>query len=253
MFILKKVLSAALLPPTSSVLLALLGLWIARRHRRTGVALTVLSLLSILALSWPPVSDALVRSLERHPAIAPAALKQARVQAIVVLGGGSYTMAPEYGQDVLSRGARERVRYAAYLQQETGLPLLVTGGSPDGSRAEALIMQEVIEREFKGRVRWVEGGSLDTASNAAQSAPLLRAAGLERIALVTHGWHMPRAVEAFEQQGLTVLPAPMGFKGPQTRRLFRVLPRASALADSSLAVHEWLGLWAQRWSHARQP
>ena len=167
--------------------------------------MVVLSLLSVLALSWPPVADALVRSLERHPAVAPQQLPQAKVQAIVVLGGGADTVAPEYGVDVLSRGARERVRYAVYLQQQTGLPILATGGSTGGMRAEALVMKDVVEREFKGRVRWTEVESLDTRSNAEKSAVQLKAAGIERIALVTHAWHMVRATRDFERAGLQVL------------------------------------------------
>lgn len=246
LFALKKILSALLLPPVFSIVLALFGLWLARYHRRTGNTLVVLSLLSVLVLSWPPVSDALVRSLERYPAVTPRQLPEAKVQAIVVLGGGADTVAPEYGVDVLSRGARERVRYAAYLQQQTGLPILATGGSTGGTRAEALVMKDVVEREFKGRVRWTEVESLDTRNNAEKSAVLLKAAGIERIALVTHGWHMVRAAKDFEHAGLQVLPAPMGFKGGPSRKLYRVLPRASALSDSSLALHEWLGIVAQR-------
>ena len=78
--------------------------------------------------------------------------------------------------------------------------------------------------------------------------PRLKAAGIERIALVTHAWHMVRATRDFERAGLQVLPAPTGFKGGQARKLYRLLPRASALADSSLALHEWLGILAQHWS-----
>ncbi|MNL73851.1 hypothetical protein D3C87_1993760 [compost metagenome] len=59
---------------------------------------------------------------------------------------------------------------------------------------------------------------------------------------------MVRAAKTFERAGLQVLPAPMGFKGGQVRKLYRVLPRASALADSSLALHEWLGILAQHGS-----
>lgn len=243
-FVLKKILSALLMPPVLSILLAFVGLWIARRHRRTGLLIAVLSLLSVLALSWPPVSDALVRSLERHPPIARADL--ARAQAIIVLGGGADATAPDNGPDVLSRGARERVRYAVALQRQTGLPLLATGGSFGGSRAEALVIKDVVEREFRGRVRWTEVHSFDTEGNAANSAPLLKAAGIERVALVTHGWHMVRAADLFRRQGLEVLPAPMGFTATSPHRLQRVLPRASALADSSLALHEWLGILAQR-------
>lgn len=74
-------------------------------------------------------------------------------------------------------------------------------------------MKDVVEREFKGRVRWTEVESLDTRNNAEKSAVLLKASGIERIALVTHGWHMVRAAKDFEHAGLQVLPAPMGFKG----------------------------------------
>lgn len=243
-FLVKKLLSALLMPPVLSILLAFVGLWIARRHRRTGLALAVLSLLSVLALSWPPVSEALVRSLERHPPIARADL--ARAQAIVVLGGGAETTAPDNGSDVLSRGARERLRYAVALQRQTGLPLLATGGSFGGARAEALVMKDVAEHELRGRVRWTEAHSFDTQANAENSAPILKAAGIERIALVTHGWHMVRAADVFRRQGLEVVPAPMGFTYLSSQRLQRLLPRASALADSSLALHEWLGILAQR-------
>lgn len=243
-FLLKKILSAVLMPPVLSILLAFVGLWIARRHRRTGLLIAVLSLLSVLALSWPPVSVALVRSLERYPSIAQADL--ARAQAIVVLGGGADATAPDNGTDVLSRGARERLRYAVALQRQTGLPLLATGGSFGGARAEALVMKDVAEHELRGRVRWTEVHSLDTQGNAANSAPVLKAAGIERIALVTHGWHMVRAADLFRRQGLEVLPAPMGLTYTSSHRLQRLLPRASALADSSLALHEWLGILAQR-------
>ena len=244
-FVLKKLLTALVLPPTASVLLGLLGLWIARRHRRVGTALTALSLLSIALLAWPPVSDALVRSLERrYPVITPEQLAQ--VQAIVVLGGGGYTTATDYGQDVLGHGARERVRYAVHLQRQSGKPMLATGGAPNGSRSEALVMQEVIERELKGRVRWVETESLDTQGNAALSAPILQQAGVRRIALVTHGWHERRAVALFERQGLEVVAAPMGLRPARPRKVDYLLPRASALADSSMALHEWLGILAQR-------
>ena len=243
-FVVKKTVSALLMPPVLSILLAFVGLWIARRYRRTGLSLAVLSLLSVLVLSWPPVSGALVRSLERYPPVTPEQL--ARAQAIVVLGGGPDSLAPENGPDLLARGARERLRYAVALQRQTGLPLLATGGALGGARPEALAMKDVAERELRGRVRWTEVQALDTQGNAALSAPLLQAAGVQRIALVTHGWHMVRAAHLFRRQGFEVYPAPMGFSPPAGSRLQRFLPRASALVDSSLALHEWLGILALR-------
>ena len=52
-----------------------------------------------------------------------------RAGAIVVLGGGRYDEAPEYGDDTISLAGLRRVRYAAVLQRRTGLPVLVSGGS----------------------------------------------------------------------------------------------------------------------------
>lgn len=116
MFLLKKLLSALALPPLSLILLALLGLVLTRRHPRTGRWLAGLSLLSLAMLSVPAVSIVLMRSLETHPPIQAAPL--ARVQAIVVLGGGVYYSAPEYGDDTVGRHSLERIRYAAHLHKD---------------------------------------------------------------------------------------------------------------------------------------
>jgi uncharacterized SAM-binding protein YcdF (DUF218 family) len=92
----------------------------------------------------------------------------------------------------------------------------------------------------------VEPRALDTQDNARLSAPLLKAAGVQRIMLVTHGWHMVRAAHLFQSEGFEVIPAPVGLTPPASQRWQRMLPRASALMDSSVALHEWLGILAQR-------
>ena len=138
MFLLKKLLVTLLLPPAGPILLALFGLWLAgrqsRRWRHAGFTLAGLSLCGLLALSLPVVGNALMAPLEAYPPITPAQLRQ--VQAIVVLGGGSY-FAPEYGDDTVGLATLERMRYGARLARESRLPLLVTGGAPFGGRPEA--------------------------------------------------------------------------------------------------------------------
>ena len=244
MFLLKKLLSALALPPLSLILLALLGLLLTRRHPRTGRWLAGLSLLSLAMLSVPAVSIALMRSLETHPPIQAAQL--ARVQAIVVLGGGIYYSAPEYGGDTVGRHSLERIRYAAHLHKKSGLPILVSGGAPFGGRPEAETMQEALERDFSSKVRWTEKRSNDTAENASLSGATLWAAKVTRIALVSHAWHLPRAIALFEKQGLEVIAAPTAFTPwpPMSAALF--LPSADALARSNMALHEWLGILMQR-------
>jgi uncharacterized SAM-binding protein YcdF (DUF218 family) len=229
------------IPPAGPILLALFGLWLlrakSRRWQHGGAALATLSLFGLLVLSLPVVGNALMAPLEPHPPIAPEQLR--RVQAIVILGGGSYFAAPEYGGDTVSHYTLERLRYGARLGRESSLPVLVTGGAPFGGRAEAESMREALERDFGVKVRWVESAARDTAENARLSAPLLKAAGVTRIALVSHGWHLPRAIELFEKQGIEVTPAPTAFSTGSPSLLEDLLP--GGLVTSRLALREYLG------------
>lgn len=245
MFFLKKIAAALVLPPTGLVIAALGGLWLARRHPRTGRTVAALALLALLALALPPVSVLLVRSLEVRPPVSEQDL--ARAQAIVILGAGTYHRAPEYGGgDTVPGIALERLRYGVSLQKRSALPILVTGGSPFGGRPEGDAMKEAIERDFYGKVRWVERESRDTQENALHSARLLRDAGITRIALVSHAWHLKRAIGHFQAQGLEVIPAPMGFATRPPDWLALALPSARSLASSSQALLEWLGILAGR-------
>jgi uncharacterized SAM-binding protein YcdF (DUF218 family) len=241
MFLLKKIAAALILPPAGLVLAAFFGLWVARRHPRAGRAIAALALLALLVLSLPLVSNALVRTLEGEPPVSEQNL--ARAQAIVILGAGTYHGAPEYGgADTVNPLALERLRYGAALQKRSALPILVTGGSPFGGRPEGEAMKEVIERDFYGKVQWVERESRDTAENAVYSARLLKHADIERVALVSHAWHLRRASAHFRAQGLEVIAAPTGYatRGPEL--IESLLPSARALAASSRALTEWLGI-----------
>lgn len=271
MFYLKKLLSALVIPPFGLVLLGFFGLWLAHRHPRTGRGIAAFALLGLTALSLPLVADALMHSLEIYPALSvtwgqgtfsdakpssepkasasikgdPKRLPTHRPQAIIILGGGNYPAAPEYGGDTVSRYTLERVRYGAQLQKRSGLPIFVSGGAPFGGRPEGETMKEAVERDFHGQVKWVEAASRDTAENAAFAAAMLKAAGITRIALVSHGWHLPRAVELFERQGFEVLPAPIGFTTQGPSLLAQSLPSAGSLEGSSVALHEWLGIFVR--------
>lgn len=244
MFLLKKVLAALILPPISLLLLALFGLWLARRRPRLGSSLAVLSLCTLLVLATPWVANELLRSLQGAPPPTLAELGEA--QAIVILGGGTYRHAPEYGSDVVNDLGLERLRYGARLARQAGLPVAITGGAPSGGTPEAEAMRETMESDFRVAVRWLELESLDTRQNAALLAPQLKAAGVTHIALVTHAWHMRRARHLFEQQGLTVVPAATGYAPTLHGGLVEQLPGAKALCRSQIALHEWLGLLVDR-------
>lgn len=238
-WLLTNLLAAFLLPPANGLLLVGLGWWLVRRRPRLGRALMAGGVLLIAVLSLPAVGNALLSGLEGEPLD----IAQAKpAQAIVVLGGGRYRDAPEYGGDTVSEASLPRLRYAAKLYRQTGLPLLVTGGRPDGAGlSEAEAMRRVLTEELGVSVRWCEEASDNTRENANYSAALLGRDGITRVLLVTHAWHMPRARLAFEAAGLAVTPAPTLFqRGAQTPLDF--LPQADGLARSRQALHEWIGL-----------
>lgn len=240
LFLLKKIVSALILPPTSLILLAFVGLWLTRKHPKTGRSLAALSLTILLILSLPVTGNALLQSLETARPISEAQLKD--IQAIVILGGGKNNEAPEFGnQDTVNRWTLQRLRYGAYLQQQTGKPILVTGGSPHGGRSEADAMAETLQRDFHAKDIWTEDQSKDTAENAAYSAAILKEHGITRVAIISQAWHLPRAIQLFKQQGLTVYPAPIGYTKEDNEPIIRWLPKASALDKSSMALKEYLG------------
>lgn len=239
MFILKKLLTLLILPPGGPLLLALLGLLLLRRLPRLGRALAFAGVLGLYALSTPIVGTQLLESLQPYPPISAEQLKQ--VQAIVILCGGTYNDAPEYGGDTVAAFSLERGRYGARLARQTGLPVLIAGGTVAAGRPESLSLKQVLEEEFRVPVRWVETESRDTGDNARNAARILKAAGVTRIALVSQAWHLPRAVPLFEAEGLQVAPAPTVFVKAPEAFPWSLLPTAGALRSSYYFFHEWLG------------
>ena len=248
----KPLLTALIMPPMGLLLLALFGwlLALSDRHakrRRIGGALVALSLVSLGVLSC---NGAAVWLAEHALAPSkPASAQQLvadRVQAIVVLGGGVLPVAPEYGQAQPSAETAARLRYGIWLARQTRLPLAFSGGVGWGASnlqeaSEAAVAQRIAQQENGVTLRWVEGQSRDTAENARRMAPLLAASGIQRIALVTHASHMPRAVAEFERTGLLVTPAPMGFVLPRRNPLFEWLPSAEGLQASQQVLRELVG------------
>ena len=234
---LRTLLKALILPPTGPLLLAALGLGLQRRFPRTGRTFAVAGVLLLLMLSMPVVATFLLRSVDSSP---PLDLERAKTaQAIVILGGGTRHNAAEYGGDTLGRLTLERVRYGARVARLTGLPVLVTGGSPFGGDSEAKLMREALEREFGVTVRWAEDRSRNTHENAVQSAEVLRGAGIHRVVLVGHGFDMPRATAEFADEGIETIKAPTGVPAWDFSPRMLV-PSINSLEGSHYALYEIL-------------
>jgi uncharacterized SAM-binding protein YcdF (DUF218 family) len=248
----QEIVALLLLPPGSLILIAMLGFLIYSKWTWAGSVVIITALALLIALSLPRTGQQLMASLEAYATPLDAdGLDLARedAKAIVVLAGGRYANAPEFGGDTVSRRTLERLRYGVYLHRRAELPLLVSGGSVGGEKiSEAELMQQVLEQDYKLAANWQEKYSRNTFENALESAELLRAASIEHVILVTHGYHMRRAIWSFEQMGVKVTAAPMGLTtlGRRGRTVHAYLPSARGLYLSGIALREHLGyLWYQ--------
>ncbi|WP_431095570.1 YdcF family protein [Polaromonas aquatica] len=245
---LKPLLTALALPPASLLLLALLGLLLAVRKKKAGLALVTCSVLLLALLSCHGTAVWLSRTmLPQFPAMPVASLQTHKVQAIVVLGGGVLPEAAEYGNSQPGAHTAARLRYGVWLARQSSLPLAFSGGmgwaaSSAQTDSEAVVAARMVQQDYGMTLRWNEAQSRDTAGNARLLAPLLQQSGVQRIALVTDAWHMPRAALAFERAGLTVTPAPMGQVQPARNDLMEWIPSASGLIISQQVLREWLAL-----------
>jgi uncharacterized SAM-binding protein YcdF (DUF218 family) len=248
MFILKKFLAALILPPLGPLILIALGLLLAIYRPRAGRIVATAGLLAALALSTPATVKLMLDGLESAPPVSMQALQGA--DAIVILAGGRRSYAPEFDGETVNALSLERIRYGARLARRSGLPVMVSGGAPNGGTAEGELMKTSLGEDFGVAVRWVESRSRDTRENADYCAAVMLPTGHRRIVLVTHAAHMRRSVEAFEAAGFSVVPAP-------TAHLLNrkpddgappSLPGMSSAYAGWYASHEWLGLLAYRLS-----
>ncbi len=249
---LKPLLTALALPPASLLFLCALGAWMAWRGWRTGRFLLALGLVSLWALSTPvTVAPLAGQLLDLPPPLADRALKQGNWQAIVVLGGGIEADAPEWATAQVNAHTARRVRFGVHLSKLSGLPMAFSSGvgwSQFGRTVptEAAVAQQYVQ-ELGASFTWLEAQSRDTQQNAEFTRRLLQPAGVQRIVLVTHAWHMQRAVAEFERAGFAVLAAPTGFPGLNKVSALAWLPSADALQSNQQVLREWLGLQVLRW------
>jgi uncharacterized SAM-binding protein YcdF (DUF218 family) len=245
-------LTTAVLPPMGPLLLAVMGLiCLATQRRKTAAVLLFVGVAMLWALSTHAVAVLLAqKALPQYAVTQPDALQARGVQAIVVLGGGIVPNAPEYGEPQLNAYSESRLRYGAWLARKTAIPLAYSGGSgwaAASAVSEAVTAQKSLQLAGSQTFKWTESNSRDTRQNARLSAQLLQKDGVQKIALVTHAWHMPRAVQMFEAAGFDVTPAPMGYVLPEEHAWIEWMPTALGLRASRNVLREALALQVQKY------
>ena len=249
----KPFVSAVFLPPTSFFLLIFLGFFLLGRTKSSaqrwakpwGKGLIYFGVCSLWVISCPIFSNWLLNNgLQSFPMTTAQNLKDQKVQAIVVLGAGVELDLPD-GQPQLQAGALDRLRYAIQLSRATKIPILIAGGKGWASRSDFMSESDVTEQvamsAFDYPIHWKESASHDTKENAINVRQMLSQEGIQKIALVTHFWHMQRSERNFTLAGFNVLPAPMGQTSKNNNSFFLYLPSPGGMKASLIAFHEMLG------------
>jgi uncharacterized SAM-binding protein YcdF (DUF218 family) len=227
-------------PPSVLILLSAVGVWLILWRRRLGTAIALIATSLLFLAAIPVIAASLLRGVEID---FPATPDFTAAQAIVVLGGGVHLGDGEGVPDTLGPLTLERMALAAHAYRQLHLQVAVTGGRNGGAHAtEASLMRASLEQDFAVPVTWSEDRSRNTYENALFTARLLKAENVTTVVVVTHAWHMRRALWSFERVGLHALPWPAPRTYPETTRTDDYLPNVVALQSSYYALHEAIGL-----------
>jgi uncharacterized SAM-binding protein YcdF (DUF218 family) len=245
-----KILTVLVLPLglTLTMLIAAAAFFSAGRRRLAGLIM-VSSLVLLWVFSTPLMAQMLLLSLENQY---PPSHNNATADVAILLGG--ILEAPEKpGGEPGVSGAADRALHAARLFRAGRVRyILISAGNLPWHQARVPEAEQIafLLREWgvPSEALIIEGQSRNTYENAARSKPIWAAYGFHSGLLVTSAFHMPRAFAVFRRAGFNVEPEAADFHvGPRFEGgVFAVLPDAAALALSSTAIREWLGLLVYR-------
>lgn len=220
------------------------------RLRRLGQLVAGLAIAQFIVFSLSPVSEALMLGLEDEARAEAAAAPACCYDAIVVLGGSIGPAVPPLRPDPELFDSSDRVWHAARLYHRGLAPRIIlsggsyhvaTGQAPQ-TQTEAMAMREfLLALGVPDAAIVMEGKSLNTIENMQNTRALV---GPARVALVTSGFHMPRALRLAKRAGLNAEAFPTDWQVlPGTAPWWEdLMPSAGALAASGTAIREYLAL-----------
>ncbi|MFT5758027.1 MAG: uncharacterized SAM-binding protein YcdF (DUF218 family) [Alteromonadaceae bacterium] len=245
LFLLKKIISALIMP--LSIILVLLLLALIFYKKKPGFSfkclLTGFALLLISAL--PPVSDALMEPIENNY---PAFTKHDKpVDYIIILGCGHTTAQylPELSQ--LKVCSLQRLVEAFRIYQLHPEAQIITSGHAHGdimSNAQKVKLAAVSLGIPREKIV-VENFPKDTEEEAELIAPRVKGS---TTVLITNANHMPRSMKYFELQGVKPIAAPTGYwvkHSPAVKNWSDYIPSVHKFEQTTIAWYETLGRVAQ--------
>lgn len=241
LFLLKKIISALLMPLSMVFVLLLIALVCFTYKRRTSFIALSLATLILFLSSFSPVSDRLMHPLEEtYPAFTRSAVP---VDYIIVLGCYHQSNDALPATSQLKPCSLERIVEAVRIAMIHPEAQLITSGyhgGDDVSNAEKVKQAAILLGINENRIL-TENFPQDTAEEAELIAP--RVIG-KHVVLVTNAYHLPRAMQYFIQQGVVPIPAPASpwVKNMESKKSWKYyLPLSEKLTQTTRAWHEALG------------
>ena len=231
------------MPPGIFLVLVLISIKLIHKQRPAKQILLFLFFL-MLILSLPVTHYLFPDKSDSTPYLSPESIAQEKPEIIIVLAGGLSSNA-WHGTDV-GLWTLQRLRYAAYIQKQLKLPVLVSGGKSLDNQNEATLMQKVLIEEYAiTSPIYTEQQSLSTAENAANSYIILAELKIKKAVLITHASHMQRALKIFSRYPVKFIAAPVGITAnPQKFTINTFIPSVLALLRNTDALRELLGnIW----------
>jgi uncharacterized SAM-binding protein YcdF (DUF218 family) len=240
-------------PVLPVVMLVFAAALVARRagFQRAEGRLLWAAFVTLLVWSSPPAAKLLSYTLEAG--LIPTNALSEDAEAIVVFGAGLEPPYPAQPQALAGESTYRRAMHAAWLYRHSRpLPVFVSGGPSGGGETPiAEVARQVMEGAGVPPDRiHPERRSTSTFENAVYTAQLLQQRGIHKVALVTDGYHMRRALACLRRQGIEAAPVPCSLA---SRRPFthwrQLLPSGDAITDNEAVLHEWIALawyWVSR-------
>ena len=225
-FIVKKTISAAIMPLSITLIILFIGLLFlnSKDIKKAKLFLTT-GFISLIVISYQPFSNFLLKPLEiTYPKLTHIPND---VTHILLLGG-----------DRKNRGWE-----ALRLYHKIKDAKIITSGYkaskkiPEAIRTAKILQEIAIPKQDI----IIHSKPKDTREEVIKTKELL---GNKPFILVTSAYHMPRAMRLFQKEGLNPIAAPTDIKANQNK--YTSIPEGSSMIKTQIALHEYLGiLWSK--------
>ena len=245
LFLLKKIVSAAVMPMNLVLLLLIVSIaYFHKRPRKSFKFLLAASLLLVLS-SIPVVSNNFMVGIEDNYEAFTRSSKP--VDYIIVLGGwhSNNDALPVTSQ--LSTDSLQRLVEVLRIYQLHPEASIITSGhhSTDPISHAQKMKQSLVLLGIPAQKIITENFPKDTEEEALLISPRVQG---NNVVLITNAEHMPRSMKYFQIQGVDPIPAPTGFwvkniDGPKNWGYY--VPNSRSLQQTTVAWYETLGRLVQ--------